>query len=681
MRRKAPIALMVWVLVLLASIATACNGSGGNGTSSQTAASDTNGNNNPNSEAGKSGSQGMEGNQGEKNAAAALREAPMLQQLVQSGALPAVEERLPVKEDIMIEPVAQEIGQYGGDWKMAWQGIDDKWAVGKPTEESLFRFTKDGQDVEPNVAKGYEVNENSTEYTIYLRKGMKWSDGTPFTADDVLFYWEHMLIPKTFGKELYDCYYSVDPVSGERVRGEVTKIDDYSVKVTFKYPHPLFLKRLAIDNKWFFAPAHYYKTILPEFIGEEKALEEAKKRGFEDIASLGQWTGYYYWLWPDRPTLRPWVAKNDPRDQRFVMERNPYYWKTDSEGQQLPYIDRLVADKVEDKSHFLLKAMSGETNLTTFSGSDFSNYTVLKENEAKGNYRVLRWPTANWSSTGLQMNMTYKDEKYRNLFQDIRFREALSVAVDRQQISQIITAGLADPIQSSVPEGLPHYQEGWAQQWAKFDQARANQLLDEIGLKWDAAKKYRTFADGSELTLVFHHADKGDVNKDKLEELLKNYFEQIGLKTVIKVVDESLMTDMTYSNDLMIFTRDVFMIDVPLRPDEIVPYREGFPWYGQYGAYYASNGQKGIKPEGDILALQQAWDKLRASTNQEDIDRWSEEIIKLHRKNQWLLGFTSALPTMVVASNSMRNVPEELIDADEFRNLGHAHPAQFFIKQ
>jgi peptide/nickel transport system substrate-binding protein len=314
------------------------------------------------------------------------------------------------------------------------------------TEEPLFRFKQDGSGVEPNVAKSYEVNADSTEYTIHLRKGMKWSDGQPFTADDVIFYWEHMLIPETFGKKLYDCYYSVDPVTGDKARCDVTKVDDYTFKVKFKYPSVQFLERVAIDNKWFFAPAHFYKTILSEFVGQDKALEIAKQWGFADVKSFNQWTGYYYWVYPQRPTLRAWVAKTDPNSDRFIMERNPYYWKTDSQGNQLPYIDRIVCDKM-DSAHYTLEAMAGNVDCKPLSSNDF---TVLKENEAKGSYKVLKWIQPLWGTNTIQLNQTVEDPKLRTLFQDIRFREAISVAVDRNEVSEIVTNGLAAPQQASV---------------------------------------------------------------------------------------------------------------------------------------------------------------------------------------------------------------------------------------
>ncbi|NLO82130.1 MAG: ABC transporter substrate-binding protein, partial [Clostridiales bacterium] len=499
-----------------------------------------------------------------------LKEAPMLKELVDAGKLPPVEERLPVKEDIMIEQVVEEIGQYGGEWRLPWQGIDDKWRVGKFTEEPLFRFRQDGKGVEPNVAKGYEVNEDATEYTIYLRKGIKWSDGHPFTADDVIFYWEHMLIPEVFGKQLYDCYYSVDPKTGDRARCDVIKVVDYTIKVKFKFPSPLFLERLAIDNIWFFAPAHFYKNILPEFVGEEKALEIAKEWGFADLDQFLQWIGYYYWVWPERPTLRPWVAKNDPNSDRFIMERNPYYWKTDPQGNQLPYIDRIVCDRMEPE-HVLLEALAGNVDCYVMNSADF---TLLKENEKKGDYRIITWPSANWATNMIQLNQTVEDPKLRALFQDIRFREALSIAVNRQEVCEIVTNGLTDPKQASVPQGLPNYQEGWAEKWAEYDPDRANKLLDEIGLKWDNEHKFRTFSDGSELTLTIYAMNPGP-----FEELLKKYYEAVGIRTVIKPVDQALYQEMKYGNKLTATTSEtISLVKVAYRPDTVVPLRVLTPW-------------------------------------------------------------------------------------------------------
>ncbi|MDF2645829.1 MAG: extracellular solute-binding protein family 5 [Paenibacillus sp.] len=602
------------------------------------------------------------------------KEAPMLTKLVGAGTLKPVIERMPVKEDIMVEKVTEEIGKYGGDWKMPWSGPNDRWAVGQPTEEALFRFNKDGSAVEPNVAKGFEVNKDSTEFTIYLRKGMKWSDGMPFTADDVLFYWEHMLTKETFGKKIYDAYYSVDPVTGEKALAKVTKIDDYSFKVVHKYPSVLFLERVAIDNKWFFAPAHFQKTILPEFVGQEKALEIAKKWGFEDVKSFLVATGYYYWLNPQIPTLRAWVAKNDPNSDQFIMERNPYFWKVDSEGNQLPYMDRIVATKVQDPAQRVLGTLAGDYNLLTF---DFKDFTVLKENEKKAGFRVLPWTTPTWSSAGIQLNQTTPDPNLRKLFQDIRFREALSVAVDRKEISEIVTNGLGAPVQASVPEGLVGFQKGWSDQWSKFDVNRANQLLDELGLTKRDKNNFRLNADGSDLTIT---VIEGSTNTATFLELVKKYYQAVGIKMDVKVVDAGTQQELKYSNKIPATTENISLVNVAFRPDTLVPLRVLTPWFGHYGLFTSSNGKEGVKPEGDVALILDYWNKVKSSTSKEDINKWGNEIIKLHQKNQWMIGYAGPTPTLVVASNKMGNVPKDLVHADEFRSLGHGHPSQFYIK-
>jgi peptide/nickel transport system substrate-binding protein len=609
------------------------------------------------------------------NTETASKEAPMLAALVSAGTLPALADRMPVQTDIMVEPVVDEIGQYGGDWKMAWTGPGDKWAVGQPTEEALFRFNKDGSKVEPNVAKSYKVNADSTEFTIQLREGMKWSDGVPFTADDVIFYWEHMLSKETFGKKIYDAYYSIDPVTGDKALAEVKKVDDLTFTVTHKYPSVQFLERVAIDNKWFFAPAHFHKTILPEFIGDEKALEIAKQWGFEDTVAFLKETGYYFWIYPQIPTLRAWVAKNAADSEQFVMERNPYYWKTDFEGNQLPYMDRIVSTKIQDPSQKVLGTLAGDFNLGTFDARDF---TVLKENEKKGDFRVIQWISTQWSSAGIQLNQTIEDTNLRNLFQDIRFREAISVGVDRVEITEIVTNGIADPAQAAVPKGLVGYQEGWSDQWAKFDPDRANALLDEIGLTKRDKNNFRLFPDGSDVTITVIESSEDSA---KFLELLKKYYEDLGIKTNIKVVDQGTFQELKYSNQVPATTENIAAVNVSFRPDALVPLRVLTPWFGQYGLYTSSGGKEGVKPEGDVALILEYWDKVKAAQNADEITQWGNEIIKLHMKNQWVIGYAGATPTLVVASNKIRNVPQFAVWADEFRSLGHGHPAQFFIKQ
>lgn len=608
-----------------------------------------------------------------------LKEAPMLAERVTAGDLPSVEERMPVKEDIMIQEVVEEIGQYGGEWRNLWTGIDNKWAVENVTEEPLFRFNGDGSGVEPNVAKGYDVNDNSTEYLIYLREGMKWSDGMPFTADDVIFYYEHMLKPETFGKPLYGCYYSTNPETGERTACEMEKVDDYTVKVTFDFPNPLFLERVAIDNKWMFAPAHFYKTILPEFIGEEAALAKAKEWGFEDLKSFGKWTGYYYWVWPERPSLRCWVPANDPHGDPFILERNPYYFKTDKEGNQLPYIDKLVYNVVQDlATSRTMEFLGGSIPL-----APVADIALFKENEEKGDFRISKLSYPQMGSKGIELNQSVKDPKKREIFQDIRFREALSVAADRQEIVDICTGGLAELKQASIPKGLPQYQEGWEDKWIEYDPDRANQLLDEIGLKWDDNHKWRTFPDGSKFDLTIHFIDKWDSTLDEFVALIKKYYETVGIQTNVKLVDDTFYRELKSSNDIECAAAIEGVMNIAFRPDSVVPTREAglTPWYGDYGTWYMTNGEKGMKPEGDIAKVIELWNKANTATTKEEVMKYCNEIAQLHAKNIWIIGYGSQVPAFEAYSNKLRNIPETYVMCDEFRNIMHAKPSQFFFRQ
>lgn len=605
---------------------------------------------------------------------ATLQEAPMLSDMVTAGDLPKVEERLPIAADMMIEPVFDAIGKYGGDLHFPWRGSKDKWTLEKITEEALFRFKQDGSGIEPNVAKGYQVNDDATVYTIYLREGMKWSDGVPFTADDVIFYYHEMVLKETFGKSVYNCYYSVDPETGDKALAEVTKVDDYTFRVIHKYPSVMFLERLAIDNKWLFAPKHYHEQLLPHIVGEDTALAKAKELGYEDIKTLGKQTGYYYWIEVNRPTLRPWIIQNDPDDSRTVFERNPYYFKVDEEGKQLPYIDRIVCDKVESKDHFILEGIAGNIDIR---GYDFTEFTLLMENKDAGDYRITKWSSSDWTSIGIVLNQTVEDEKLRKVFQDVRFREALSVAVDRAELTELITDGLAVPQQASIPEGLKYYREGWADQWNTYNVARANELLDDMGLPMNERTGFRTYADGSDFTFILYHSTKQ--SEGQAEELLKMYYEAVGIKTNVKAVDETLYEELKLNNGLEGVSQKVGSFDLILRPDSLVPVTINSPLFGQYASYVASNGEQGIAPEGDIATLVEHWDKIASSTKKEVALEYAEKIIDLHQKNQWYIGYASPNPLVLLVKNDLKNVPNTLLYNDPFRGYGHAKPVQFYF--
>jgi peptide/nickel transport system substrate-binding protein len=620
--------------------------------------------------AGMAGAQGTTASAG-GTGGTQWHEAPGLHEKAVASQIPPLAKRLPNPKDVMIEKVVEEIGQYGGDLHLTWGDYSSgKWSL-MFTEEPLFRFLPDGTSVIPNVAKSVDINADYTQFTVHLREGMKWSDGVPFTADDVLFYWEHMAVPETFGKKLYDCFFTT--VNGEKTRARVEKIDSYTFRITHAASFPLFLERLAIDNKWFFAPAHYYKTILPEFIGQDKALEIAKKRGFGDLKTMGTWTGYYYWVWPDRPTLRPWVAKNDPSSDRFIMERNPYYWKTDSQGNQLPYIDRIVVDKVPPEQE-ALKRLAGEIDISTVGLPDYATY---QSNKDKGGYRIIKWRNVD-AGTTFYINQTVEDLGLRALFRNVSFRAGLSHAINREEINDILWNGLLTPRQASLLPGLPNYSADWEKKFVEYNPALAASLFDKVGLKWDAARKYRTRPDGSELAITIHCA-KGNA---PLVELASSYWEKVGIKTATKVVDDTYYHELKYGNQLQVGVSNFSVFNLAFRPDVLVPFQSTITeWSGAYGLWHSTNGKQGVEPDADVKLIFQYWDNIMASKTKADVTKWADKIVEVHARNVWAIGIAGISPTLVVVKNQLRNVPADLYSCDELRYFGVANPSQWFFRQ
>jgi peptide/nickel transport system substrate-binding protein len=602
-----------------------------------------------------------------------LAQAPMLDALVASSELESLEERLPVIEDIMVEAVS-EIGTYGGEFEFAF--TEAGWNTGKPIEQGLFRFKEDGT-VEPNVAKSYEINEDSTVYTIHLREGIKWSDGVDFTAEDCVFFYDHMCVSETFGKSLWDCFKVNNPETGEDTIAKFDVVDNDTFTVTFEFPKSAFIEDLAINGKWCYAPKHYHEQILPEFVGEEKADEIAKEMGFSDVVAMGKNTGYYFWNVPGVPTLNPYVlstedGKSDTNGDYYEFVRNPYYWKTDQAGNQLPYVDKIEYTKIADESQGLIKILAGESSIATAKWADIE--TINENAEAVG-YTIEQWPNTLWADTAsqLQLNQTATDIDLRALFQNIKFREALSIAVDRKEYSMLISDGWAESKQASPAKGIFGYSEKWSQKWTEYDPEKAKSLLEEAGLI-KGNNGYYDFANGKDFVLnITSYTGSG---ADDTYVVLKKYFDEIGIESTYQPVEKDLLNNRLTSNDFEVVLGPVppaETANIALRPDTVVPVRNYAAWYGQVGNWYGSNGTEGYEPEGDLLKLCQLYDQLKMTSDEEEIKNLALEMLKLHEDNIWIIGYMGSPATLIVVDNALHNFKETSVFCDEFRGIGIAH--------
>jgi peptide/nickel transport system substrate-binding protein len=476
-------------------------------------------------------------------------EAPMLADLVKVGKLPPVEQRIPFEDALVIQSLDGN-AKYGGDMRVARMGPGD-WGDGHRAKES-FLFVSDPtmNELIPYVAKDYKISDNSDSLTIYLRRGMRWSDGEPFTADDIIFRVDEMWNNPDMIS--FDPYPPNMMINGQK--SIFRKIDDYTIEVQFSGTLPQ-IKIIGMFN-WlrqfgaFAVPAHFIKQYMPKFNPNADAL--AKSEGFATWQLAVQ---AHINLNPNQaytqPELGAWVLK-EVTDQGNVWERNPYFFAVDEKGRQLPYIDRMVTRYYTDSQVAILDAMQGNID---FIGRmlDPSNLPVYKENESKGNYTTYDWFSTKMAAIGFRFNFSYQDKILANLMWDVRFRQALSVAINRSEINQLVFLGLGAPQQMTI-KGASFYREGWDQYYAQYDPALAKKLLGEMGLK-TSSDGFFLRPDGKplELTLIVStEALVGPIGQ-KIAELTAQYWEEIGVRTIVRPQETSLYYALMNNGDLSIF--------------------------------------------------------------------------------------------------------------------------------
>jgi len=309
------------------------------------------------------------------------------------------------------------------------------------------------------------------------------------------------------------------------------------------------------------------------------------------------------------------------------------------------------------------------------------NYTLFMQNKEKGNYRILVWRTGTGADPAIYLNQNVKDPVKRKLFQDVRFRQALSLAINREEINKILFFGLGVPMQAAIPPGSAYYDKAWAQAYAQYDPGRAKILLDAMGLKV-GKDGFRIGSDGKPIELVVSFTTyPGSANMSTME-LIKSYWEAIGIKTIIKQVDRSLYTTQCNSGDIEI---GVWVLDrmsnVAISPGRLLGTWTDGPWAPLYARWYWTKGQEGEEPTGDIRKIYDLWDEFNRTVDARKRDTIIRQIIALHRKNIWIIGTVGGIPQLVIVNNKLRNVPDGILWDDPFRSELNSFPEQFFFKQ
>jgi peptide/nickel transport system substrate-binding protein len=463
-------------------------------------------------------------------------EAPTLAELVAAGTLPAVDERLP--ENPLVLEGMHGMGNYGGAMRRGLRDVRDRTGPDKCTAQRMIFWDLD-LNLRPNIAAAWESSADGSTWTFTLRRGMKWSDGAPFTAKDIQWWYDnHLMYTDLVAKPGRHW-----TTGTEATPLELTTPDDYTVVLEFADPKPLFGLSAAQQEPW--RPAHYVEQFHPEFTPQadlDQRVAEADLDTWQDL--YNDRNAWYYN--PELPIVDVWSARNEIQNELFVMERNPYLSQVDTEGNQLPYIDELVHRHFGNADVFNMWIINGEID---YQGRHvaLANLTLYKENEESGGFKVHL--AASDSTDTYAINHTIEDPNKQAFFRNRDCRFALNYAINRNEVNELVYEGLYIPRQYSPPSNSPQYYPKLTEAYLEYDPDKANALLDEAGYTERDGEGYRLWLDGSGRVgfVIESSAAVGSAAEDEMQ-MVARYWADIGLDVDVKLADRGLIEERKGAN-------------------------------------------------------------------------------------------------------------------------------------
>lgn len=614
-------------------------------------------------------------------AAAQYNEAPMLAQQVQAGLLPPVDERLP-ENPAIVEPVEQ-IGKYGGTLRtttIAANSILGPHVI--LMGEGLLRTDTDYQTIVPNLAERWEFSDDYRVLTLYLRKGVRWSDGAPFTADDIMFWWEDVQLNEDLfpsGPSRRNWY-----AGGERMN--LVKVDDYTIRMEFAVPNPLILRRLAhgpgmemVDY-----PKHYLKQFHPKYTPMEEIQKMLDAEGFDFWYQLFEdraERSFSMSMNPDLPSIDAYYLKTK-EPERLVFERNPYYWKTDPEGNQLPYIDQILVRKAADITTANAWIVTGQDDFNGFHTS-LQQLPTYRQYEQQSDYRILLYRGTFGTEVLIQFNQTIEDPVLREIFQDVRFRRAMSHAINREEINEVLYFGLGEPRNTTVLPIASAYKEEFAKAYIEYDPDLANQLLDEMGLDKRDSEGFRLRPDGRRLSITIDYTES-DTPKTPTLELVKEYWEAVGVQTQLNYMTNTLVAERATANLIQVGIHHADRSTDPLiftEPFWYAPVQVGWEQttWPLYAQWYNTGGAAGEEPPEHVKELIDIFNAMQRTTDEDERVQLLQQLLQRQAENLWTLGTVGNAPFVIVVQNAVRNVPETgWWGWDGYFGYPY-HPEQFYL--
>ena len=607
--------------------------------------------------------------------AASPAETEIFRKDVAAGKLPPVQKRLPETPLVtaLTDPGLQ-VGKQGGALNMLIGRARDVRLLVVYGYSRLVGYDRK-LALAPDVLESFESKDDKV-FTFKLRKGHRWSDGQPFTTEDFRYFWEDVannpeLSPSGPQSDLL--------VDGEKPKVEI--LDSTTVRYSWSKPNRDFLPRLAgASPLYIYRPAHYLKKFHKKYF--PKVAESENKAGKRGWASQhNKQDNMYQFDNPDLPTLEPWMNTTKPPADRFVAVRNPYFHRVDAQGQQLPYIDRVVLAVAEGKL-IPAKAGAGESDLQA-RDLQFNNYTFLKKNEKLNNYRALLWRTGIGSHFALFPNLNVNDPVWRTVLRDVRFRRALSMAIDRGLINQVLYFGLATEANNTVLPESPLFKEVYQKKWAKFDKKGADKLLDEIGLK-RGADGFRRLPDGRVLEVIVETAGESSEQSDVLE-LIRETWKDVGIKLFTKPSQREVLRNRVFGGEALMSVWSGLENGLPtpdMSPDDLAPLSQQQLQWPKFGQYHETAGKAGQAPDipeaVELLKLSAAW---RAAATRVEREKVWHQMLSIHAEQQFVIGVISAVPQPVLVRTTLMNVPEKgFYNWEPGAFFGIYHPDTFWFK-
>ena len=611
--------------------------------------------------------------------AAEGKEAPQLAALVKDGKLPPLSQRLPPKP--MVVTPHEKIGSYGGSLRRGLRGSSDHNGILRMVgNQGLVRWNMEFTEVLPNLAERWDVNADATQFTFHLIPGVRWSDGQPFTADDVVFAIEDVVK----NTELYSSTPSQLSVAGKPV--VVEKIDDHTVKFTFAASNALYLENLATplgQHPTLFAK-HYCSKFLPKYnAGLDAEVKAAGVSSWTELfrAKCGDIEIPSRWANAEKPVLDPWVIKEPYSGgaTRVVMERNPYFWQVDTEGNQLPYIDEINFGISQDVESLMLNVISGKLDIQERHIGILANKPTLSQNMANGDYRLLTLVPSAAQQCQIYLNMTHKDPAMRAMFANKNFRQALSLGINRQEIIDIVYFSQTEPYQTGPRPGHPWYHEKLARQFTEFTPDKSNAMLDEAGYDKKNGNGIRLRPDGQPIFFAIDVIPTLSPDLVDVLELVKSHWAQIGIDVKVNTIERALYYTRGDDN-----AHDAAVWPGPGGLDPMLDPRDFFAFHPQGSRYaipwtlwYTSNGAKGEEPPESQKQRFKLFDEARSTADLDKRGAIMKQLLDITAEEFETIGVCMAVGGFGVIRNNLRNVPEKQPDSWSWPNPGPALPQQF----